>query len=361
MWTNLLSRFRKETLKTHIPFYESLLHGKIGSMQIDHNSGLENYKQTENPHPDVLAAYPQHLKSYQLNFDVLETAKRKLSQPDYYSLLQALMWYRFQVYTRFMEWRDFYSDIPSRYPPTYWLFVRPASFFDCALRTPFGASHTLPNTIPDSLYMHHEISGYPKTDEEALVKILSGGKDPSSDRQAKKIRKKLVQMEAATEKSNPFFYGQVDKIYGIQYEARSAHLPTGGIIEDIRTYYEQHGWRPLEYDLIYPYCKGGLSNGWNEGHIWSQFWINDADDVVCVNLYIGPTELGELNVFVLCCPNEYAKESLAYYRRFHSETETVSENMQIPDYEHFKVYPIPPFDYNLSPQILDYFSKIRPK
>lgn len=208
--------------------------------------------------------------------------------------------------------------------------------------------------------MHREMVGYPKTDENELAKVLSGGKDTVSDRRAKKVRKKISKFEAMMRKNGPFFYGEVGKICGIRYEARSTYLPTGGIIENIRTYYEQHGWRALEYDLIYPYCKGGLSSGWNEGHIWSQFWINDAEDVVCVNLYIGPTELGELNVFVLCCPNGYAKESLAYYHRFHSRTEAISENVKIPDYAHFEVHPIPSFDYNLTPQIRDYFNKIRP-
>lgn len=72
-------------------------------MQINPNLGLENYKKNENPHPDVLAAYPLHIKSYQLNLGMLETAQKELSQPDYYSLLQALIWYRLQEDSRFMQ------------------------------------------------------------------------------------------------------------------------------------------------------------------------------------------------------------------------------------------------------------------
>jgi hypothetical protein len=114
----------------------------------------------------------------------------------------------------------------------------------------------------------------------------------------------------------------------------------------------------LKFDLIYPYFKGGIYDGWKSGCIWSQFWINRSDDIVCVNLYIGNCGRGEVRVFVLYCPSKFAKESLTFYRTLHPESDTTTTEINLPDYENFKIFPIPSLDYGLSEELIGYRNRI---
>lgn len=343
--------FWKQTIDTDIRWYESFLQGVIGpQVRVDYNSGFERYKQSEHPHPAVLKAWPVHLKRINFSRECLDNAKKSLSKSQYYTLLQALRWHYLQEGASFSLWRQLYAQEPSGLSYTFLEYTMGGYFLDSALRSPFGCNHELPERIPETLYMHHHIVGYPIMDYRNMFanKIFSKKDAALMEKVDRDLRKD----------DGPWFWGRLDGIYAIRYQAREAYLPTNGIVNNIKDYYEAHGWRPLEFDLVYPYWKNALYNGWHLGSMWSQWWINDADDVVCVNLYIGDCQRGEVKVFILYCPQEYAKDTFAHYRRLHPMGAESGEKLDIPEYEHFKVYPIPPFDYGLPPEVAAFRDRI---
>jgi len=345
-------KFLGPTLKSSIRLYESLLGNRIGCLQFDPKSGVENYKNSKNPDPQITEAYALHAERDNINLDPLKEAKKKLSREDYYKLLQELIWRKNLEGMQFNLWRDLYSKCPEE--GCHVTVGGIMGFGDAAnipLKLPYGCKHELPERISEVLYLHLWIVDDPRCADVDQVFDFP-------EEMKKKIRKLEKQYRERPDSEIPRFYGDPGKICAIQYFANHAYLPTGGIIQDIKDYYEKMNFKPLEYDLVCPLTKGGLASGWGSGRFWSQFWINDSGDSVLVCMMIGGSRGGEVKVFVMHCPYTYGKEAVDFYKNLHSENSAVSEPLEIPPYKSFIVNPLPPFGYGLTEEIAFWRNKV---
>lgn len=345
-------KFLGPTLKSSIRLYESLLGNRIGCFQFDPKSVVENYKNSKNPDPQITEAYALHAERDNINFDHLKEAKKKLSRENYYKLLQELIWRKNLEGMQFNLWRDLYSKCSKE--GCHVTVGGIMGFGDAAnipLKLPYGYEHELPERMPEVLYLHSCIVDDPRC----------AGVDQVFDfpeKMKKKIRRFEKQYREHPDSEIPRFYGDPGKICAIRYFAKDAYLPTGGIIQDIKDYYEKMNFKPLEYDLACPWTKGGLASGWGGGRFWSQCWIDDSGDAVLVFMMIGGSLGGEVKVFVMHCPYAYCKEAVDFYRSLHPENSAVSETLQVPRYSEFKINPIPSFGYGLAEEIVFWRNKV---
>ncbi|MHC4395025.1 MAG: hypothetical protein ACYS1A_05165 [Planctomycetota bacterium] len=99
------------------------------------------------------------------------------------------------------------------------------------------------------------------------------------------------------------------------------NFPFTSHIEELSKYYHDLGLIPLKYDLCQPGKPAGLSGGWYEDHLWTQFWVDKKrEKVIQANLiYVGEPFFGsnEVLIVIVNSSSNNLKDALSYYDALH--------------------------------------------
>ncbi len=98
-------------------------------------------------------------------------------------------------------------------------------------------------------------------------------------------------------------------------------FPAEKYILDTSNFYADVNFVPLDYDLCLPRRLAGLKEGWHKsrmGKYWTQFWKNDNDDVINVNIFYA--NQNHANVTIVFVNKMQAIPLFDFYYNFHKPT-----------------------------------------
>jgi hypothetical protein len=103
-------------------------------------------------------------------------------------------------------------------------------------------------------------------------------------------------------------------------------FPPEGFLDELTQHYSQLDWKPLHYDLCYPFDPGSLFEGWKDGqanlNFWTQTWINDSDEVIII--IVRNKNSSRINVATIYLNAQYTGDKLGYYRSVHGNFDNLS-------------------------------------
>lgn len=103
-------------------------------------------------------------------------------------------------------------------------------------------------------------------------------------------------------------------------------FPPEGFLSELAQYYDRLGWKPLHYDLFYPFDPGSLFEGWKDDqknlNFWTQAWVNDIDEVIIVIIRYKNSIRGRVATIYL--NSQHIGDTLEYYRSIHGNLDELS-------------------------------------
>lgn len=80
----------------------------------------------------------------------------------------------------------------------------------------------------------------------------------------------------------------------------SEQYPADTFLQDMRSFYTNHGWKPVGYDFCFPAFSNLQHEFWshdNEGpRVWSEYWVNDDQHLINVNVVYTLKRIGFVTI-----------------------------------------------------------------